>query len=132
MSNNIQLFFFLDDDQRRRQVSRARQVNTADTIAASEILKFKMFTAGFLYIRSPKPCHAGTLLDIAVLCQKFRFFRQRFICCVDLIQDKIHRYRNAQIRKAFPQLIDVIPFIHIIDHVNKRQQPFFSAVALQE
>ena len=64
----------------------------------------------------------AVLLNIAIFREEFGAFRDAAVGDVDLVQDKLDRYRNTQARKALPQLVDVVPFRNVIDNIKKREE----------
>ena len=55
------------------------------------------------------------------------YFRDRY-----LFQQIIYRDADTEIRVSLPQFVDVVPLVHVINHVHEREQARFFGIAEQE
>ena len=70
-----------------------------------------------------QPCKRTVLLNVCVLCFELSSCRLvSGLCDPDVFQQVIYRYADSEVRVAFLQLVDVVPFCLIVYHVEERQE----------
>ena len=129
MRKHIQFPTFLHNDATGREVSRLRQVDSSNAVAVAEVFKIQRRAAGKLDRLLRKQSHRGVLFQASVLRDEFAFLAQAALGDRDLLEHIVDRDGYAEIWIAFSQLVDVVPLVGVVDHVEKRQQLFFFAVA---
>ena len=125
-----------------RQVRRLAQVQPAQRITLRKILKPQIprdHFPGFVFVQEylphgfgGEPGGAAVLLQVAILTQEFQALADGSVRDVDLAADKLLGNGFAQARQALPQLVDVVPLVGIVDHVQDRQDVLLPAVPVQE
>ena len=88
-----------------------------------------MFAACLVDYLRGQPCERAVLLDVAVFTDKLRFLAEAPFRNSNFFKQIIDSNGYANIRITFPQLINVVPFVHIINHVQERQQPLLFTFA---
>ena len=96
-----------------------------------EVFKCDFCRCAFYYVRV-KPRNRRILLDIAILRQEFGLFACGHFRNCYFLAEEVREHRNAHVRVCLLQLFNIVPFFHIVNHVEERQKAAFLAIAFQE
>ena len=119
--------FLFDQQAGAGQVRCLGQVDAAQRVAIGELFQFPVVPEGLPDRFRRQPCQGSILFDIAVLGQELALFADRALRDRNLFQDIVNAHGNAQVWQALPQLVDVVPLLDVVDHIQKRCQPYFLA-----